>query len=110
MRFCGATAFENLGSFKDPWNGRPIGAYGIYSDARNNLYLLVFRLATSPRSMRGQTTPPRHETSCMMVFRRSSGAANDAAECAGALKHYGFRVVRAKIEDATGRCPRSTEA
>jgi hypothetical protein len=28
-----------------------------------------------------------------------------AAECAAALKHYGFRVVRAKIEDATGRCP-----
>jgi hypothetical protein len=42
MRFCGATAFENLGSFKDPRNGRRIGAYGIYSDARNNLHLLVF--------------------------------------------------------------------
>jgi hypothetical protein len=27
-----------------------------------------------------------------------------AAEFAAALKHYGFRVVRAKIEDATGRC------
>jgi hypothetical protein len=28
-----------------------------------------------------------------------------AAEFAAALKHHGFRVVRAKIEDATGRCP-----
>ena len=28
-----------------------------------------------------------------------------AAEFAAALKPNGFRVVRAKIEDATGRCP-----
>jgi hypothetical protein len=28
-----------------------------------------------------------------------------AAQFAAALKHHGFRVVRAKIEDATGRCP-----
>jgi hypothetical protein len=28
-----------------------------------------------------------------------------AAEFAAALKRYGFRVVRAKIEDATGQCP-----
>jgi hypothetical protein len=28
-----------------------------------------------------------------------------AAEFAAALKHHGFRVVRAKIEDATGQCP-----
>jgi hypothetical protein len=28
-----------------------------------------------------------------------------AAEFAAAVKHHGFRVVRAKIEDATGRCP-----
>ena len=28
-----------------------------------------------------------------------------AAEFAAALKHHSFRVVRAKIEDATGRCP-----
>src|ERR1700683_1559832 len=28
-----------------------------------------------------------------------------AAELAAALKQNGFRVVRAKIEDATGRCP-----
>jgi len=28
-----------------------------------------------------------------------------AAEFAAALKHHGFRVIRAKIEDATGRCP-----
>jgi hypothetical protein len=28
-----------------------------------------------------------------------------AAEFAAALKQNGFRVVRAKIEDATGRCP-----
>ncbi len=34
--------FENLGSFKDPRNGRRIGAYGIHSDAQNNLYLLDF--------------------------------------------------------------------
>jgi hypothetical protein len=28
-----------------------------------------------------------------------------AAEFAAALKRHGFRVVRAKIEDASGRCP-----
>jgi hypothetical protein len=28
-----------------------------------------------------------------------------AAEFAAALKTHGFRVVRAKIEDATGQCP-----
>jgi hypothetical protein len=28
-----------------------------------------------------------------------------AAEFAAALKRNGFRIVRAKIEDATGRCP-----
>jgi hypothetical protein len=27
-----------------------------------------------------------------------------AAEFAAALKHHGFRVVRAKIEDTTGQC------
>jgi hypothetical protein len=27
-----------------------------------------------------------------------------AAEFTAALKHHGFRIVRAKIEDATGRC------
>jgi hypothetical protein len=57
MRFCGATAFENLGSFKDPRNGRRIGAYGIYSDARNNLYLLVFRLANIAKIDAGANHP-----------------------------------------------------
>src|SRR5712672_4328731 len=33
---------ENLGSFKDPRNGRRIGTYGLHSDAQNNLYLLDF--------------------------------------------------------------------
>jgi hypothetical protein len=28
-----------------------------------------------------------------------------AAEFAAALKTHGFRIVRAKIEDATGQCP-----
>jgi hypothetical protein len=28
-----------------------------------------------------------------------------AAEFAAALRHHSFRVARAKIEDATGRCP-----
>ena len=28
-----------------------------------------------------------------------------SAEFSAALKRHGFRVVRAKIEDATGRCP-----
>jgi hypothetical protein len=56
MRFCDATAFENLGSFKDPRNGRRIGAYGIYSDARNNLYLLVFSL--EPLTRNWKATPP----------------------------------------------------
>jgi hypothetical protein len=28
-----------------------------------------------------------------------------SAEFNAALKHHGFRVVRAKIEDATGKCP-----
>ena len=27
------------------------------------------------------------------------------AEFNAALKHHGFRIVRAKIEDATGKCP-----
>ena len=34
--------FENLGSFKDPRNGKRIGSYGIHSDAQNNIYLLDF--------------------------------------------------------------------
>jgi virginiamycin B lyase len=34
--------FENLGSFKDPRNGKRIGTYGIHSDAENNAYLLDF--------------------------------------------------------------------
>jgi virginiamycin B lyase len=33
---------ENLGSFKDPRNGKRIGTYGIHSDAQNNAYLLDF--------------------------------------------------------------------
>ncbi len=34
--------FEDLGSPKDPRTGRRIGTYGIYSDSKNNLYLLDF--------------------------------------------------------------------
>jgi virginiamycin B lyase len=37
-----SNSFENLGSFKDPRNGRRIGSYGVHSDAQNNLYLLDF--------------------------------------------------------------------
>jgi virginiamycin B lyase len=33
---------EDLGSFKDPRNGKRIGTYGIHSDSANNLYLLDF--------------------------------------------------------------------
>jgi virginiamycin B lyase len=33
---------EDLGSFKDPRNGKRIGTYGIHSDSKNNLYLLDF--------------------------------------------------------------------
>jgi len=33
---------ENLGSFKDPRNGKRIGTYGIHSYAQNNAYLLDF--------------------------------------------------------------------
>jgi virginiamycin B lyase len=34
--------FENLGSFKDPRNGKRIGTYGLHSDYENNIYLLDF--------------------------------------------------------------------
>jgi streptogramin lyase len=33
---------ENLGSFKDPRNGKRIGTYGLHSDYENNIYLLDF--------------------------------------------------------------------
>jgi virginiamycin B lyase len=34
--------YENLGSFKIPSNGQPIGIYGIYADRQNNAYILEF--------------------------------------------------------------------
>ena len=34
--------YENLGSYKIPSSGRPIGIYGIYADAQNNAYILEF--------------------------------------------------------------------
>ena len=34
--------YENLGSYKIPSNGRPIGIYGIYADQQNNAYILEF--------------------------------------------------------------------
>ena len=40
-----------------------------------------------------------------MAFRLPSLSKMTAAEFAAALKTNGFRVVNAKIEDATGRCP-----
>src|SRR5258707_340089 len=35
-------SYENLGSFKIPSSGRPIGIYGIYADQQNNAYILEF--------------------------------------------------------------------
>ena len=37
-----SSTFENLGSFKDPRNGKRIGTYGLHSDFENNIYLLDF--------------------------------------------------------------------
>jgi streptogramin lyase len=34
--------YDNLGSFKIPSTGRPIGIYGIYADQENNAYILEF--------------------------------------------------------------------
>jgi streptogramin lyase len=34
--------YENLGSFKVPDTGRPIGIYGIYADQQNNAYILEY--------------------------------------------------------------------
>jgi len=34
--------YVNLGSYKIPSNGRPIGIYGIYADSQNNAYILEF--------------------------------------------------------------------
>jgi virginiamycin B lyase len=34
--------YENLGSFKVPETGRPIGIYGIYADSQNNVYILEY--------------------------------------------------------------------
>jgi len=34
--------YVNLGSFKVPSTGRPIGIYGIYADQQNNAYILEF--------------------------------------------------------------------
>jgi hypothetical protein len=41
----------------------------------------------------------------MKNARGSAPPQMSAAEFAAALKTHGFRVVRAKIEDATGQCP-----
>jgi len=38
--------WENLGSFKDPASGKPLGVYGIRADSANNLYLLDFQSST----------------------------------------------------------------
>ena len=40
-----------------------------------------------------------------MPFRNPSLSTMTAAEFTAALKSNGFRVVNAKIEDATGQCP-----
>jgi catechol 2,3-dioxygenase-like lactoylglutathione lyase family enzyme len=43
---------------------------------------------------------------CMVRFKETIPVPQmTAAEFAAALRHHGFRVIRAKIEDATGRCP-----
>ena len=43
MRLDVATGqYENLGTFKNPTNDRPIGIYGIYADQQNNAYILEF--------------------------------------------------------------------
>jgi streptogramin lyase len=34
--------YENLGTFHNPANGRPLGIYGIYADQQNNVYILEF--------------------------------------------------------------------
>jgi hypothetical protein len=34
--------YENLGTFRNPANNRPIGIYGIYADQQNNAYILEF--------------------------------------------------------------------
>ena len=34
--------YENLGTFVNPANNRPIGIYGIYADQQNNAYILEF--------------------------------------------------------------------
>jgi virginiamycin B lyase len=34
--------YENLGTFRNPANNRPIGIYGIYADQENNAYILEF--------------------------------------------------------------------
>ena len=34
--------YENLGTFRNPTNDRPIGIYGIYADQQNNAYILEF--------------------------------------------------------------------
>ena len=34
--------YENLGTFRNPENNRPIGIYGIYADQQNNAYILEF--------------------------------------------------------------------
>jgi virginiamycin B lyase len=54
--------FENLGSFKDPRNGRRIGAYGIHSDAQNNLYLLDFSAGNIVRIDAGTKNPTVYMT------------------------------------------------
>ena len=42
--------YENLGTFRNPKNDRPIGIYGIYADQQNNVYILEFPPAGSARS------------------------------------------------------------
>jgi virginiamycin B lyase len=34
--------YENLGTFRNPANNRPIGIYGIYADQQNDAYILEF--------------------------------------------------------------------
>ena len=34
--------YDNLGTFRNPANNRPIGIYGVYADQQNNAYILEF--------------------------------------------------------------------
>ena len=79
--------YENLGTFRNPANDRPIGIYGIYADQQNNAYILDFPWAASARSTPRPASSPsiRHRPrmrgrgAAASMLRTACGSPSSAA-------------------------------